>query len=211
MGSESRLATVSYSTTIARSGPDRTPSEGGCRETVYLCLGSNLGDRLANLEFAVERIAAICEIVAVSPIYETAYVGPEHGPQPMFLNCVIKAVTPLQPRALLEWTTAVEKDRDKHPTEHWRPRTLDIDILLYGSEVINEPDLQIPHPRMWDRAFVLAPLSDLEPAMLCPDGEPIHAMAKRLMQNGQHVELARCGIRRVSDRPFPASMSSAGI
>ncbi len=129
----------------------------------YLGLGSNLGDRLAHLQGAVDALAATSGIgvLAVSRVYETAPVG---GPaQEDYLNAVVAIDTELRPRELLDVAMAVEQRADRVRTVRWGPRTLDVDVLVYDDERVDEPDLEIPHPRMHDRAFVLAPLHDVAP------------------------------------------------
>ena len=138
----------------------------------YLGLGSNLGDRLAHLQRAVDALAATTgiRVVAVSDVYETAPVG---GPaQDDFLNAVVAIDTDLAPRDLLAVAMDVEQREERVRTVRWGPRTLDVDILLYGDEQVDEPDLEIPHPRMHERAFVLAPLRDVAPDRVGapPDG-----------------------------------------
>lgn len=140
----------------------------------YLGIGSNLGDRAAHLQGAVDGLAGApgVEVVAVSPVYETAPVG---GPeQPDYLNAVVALDTTLAPRELLVLAHRLEADADRVREEHWGPRTLDVDVLLVGDEEVDEPDLVIPHPRMTERAFVLVPLADLDPAW-APCIPPEHA------------------------------------
>ena len=130
----------------------------------YLGIGSNLGDRLANLQAAVDGIHAAegVTLVAVSPVYETDPVGgPEQGE---FLNAVVAVETSLSPRELLQLAQRLEAEAHRVRTEKWGPRTLDVDVLLVGDEEVHEPDLVIPHPRMWERGFVMVPLGDLDPA-----------------------------------------------
>jgi 2-amino-4-hydroxy-6-hydroxymethyldihydropteridine diphosphokinase len=130
---------------------------------VFLGLGSNVGDRA---RFLADAISSLVGVVAVSPLYETDPVGgPSQGP---FLNVVVELETTLSPRALLGVAHRLESAAGRVRAEHWGPRTLDVDILLYGDLEINEPDLVIPHPRMWDRRFVLAPLADLAPELVPP-------------------------------------------
>jgi 2-amino-4-hydroxy-6-hydroxymethyldihydropteridine diphosphokinase len=132
----------------------------------YLGLGSNLGDRLGHLQRAVEALAATAgiSVVAVSSVYETAPVG---GPaQDDFLNAVIAVDTDLAPPDLLAVAMAVEQLAARVRTVHWGPRTLDVDVLLYGDEQVSSADLQVPHPRMYERAFVLAPLHDVAPDLV---------------------------------------------
>lgn len=129
----------------------------------YLGIGSNLGDRLANLQLAVDALAAEpgIRVVAVSPVYETDPVG--GPPQDQFLNAVVAIDTERAPRALLGVVMSVEQRAHRVRAERWGPRTLDVDILTYGGRAVVEPDLVIPHPRLAERAFVLAPLHDLDP------------------------------------------------
>jgi 2-amino-4-hydroxy-6-hydroxymethyldihydropteridine diphosphokinase len=132
----------------------------------YLALGSNLGDRRAHLQRAVELIGATPEVavVAISRVYETAPVGgPEQGD---YLNAVIAVDTTLDPRALLALAQRAEQDAERVRAERWGPRTLDVDVLLYGDLELEDPDLTIPHPRMWERSFVLAPLRDVAPELV---------------------------------------------
>jgi 2-amino-4-hydroxy-6-hydroxymethyldihydropteridine diphosphokinase len=129
----------------------------------YLGIGTNLGDRLAYLQLAVDALGAAdgVHVVAVSPVYETAPVG---GPeQPDYLNAVVAVDTPSTPRALLELAHTIESAADRVRTVRWGPRTLDVDVLLVGDEQVDEPDLVVPHPRMEERAFVVVPLADLDP------------------------------------------------
>jgi 2-amino-4-hydroxy-6-hydroxymethyldihydropteridine diphosphokinase len=126
----------------------------------YLGIGSNLGDRLAYLQAAVDGLAATdgVEVVAVSAVYETDPIGPE---QPDYLNAVVAVDTTLDPHALLAVGQHLEAGAERVRGERWGPRTLDVDVLWYGDELIDEPDLVVPHPRWKERDFVLAPLADL--------------------------------------------------
>ena len=128
----------------------------------FLALGSNLGDRERYIRDAV---AALPDVVALSPIYETDPVGGPDGQGP-FLNAVVELDTDLSPRELLEWCRRLEAAAGRVRTEHWGPRTLDVDVLLVGDLVVDEPDLVVPHPRMWERDFVLKPLADLAPEVV---------------------------------------------
>ena len=129
---------------------------------VFLALGSNLGDRRAHLRAAV---AGLPDVVAVSPAYETDPVGGPGGQGP-YLNAVVELDTDLGPRRLLELAHRLEDAAGRVRTERWGPRTLDVDVLLVGDQVVDEPDLQLPHPRMWERDFVLVPLRDLAPDLV---------------------------------------------
>ncbi len=128
----------------------------------FLALGSNLGDRRAYLRAGVNRLP---DVVAVSEVYETDPVGGPPG-QGAFLNLVVELRTTRTPRELLAVAQAAEADAARVRVERWGPRTLDVDVLLVGDEVVDEPDLVVPHPRMWERGFVLVPLADLAPEMV---------------------------------------------
>ena len=138
--------------------------------TAYLGLGSNLssalGDRAANLRFALTRIAALpgTRIDAVSPVYETAPWGVSD--QPGFLNLCIGVETVLCPRALLDAVLAIEIETGRERRERWGPRTLDIDILVFGDRHIHEDGLIVPHPELGRRTFVLHPLLDIAPDLV---------------------------------------------
>jgi 2-amino-4-hydroxy-6-hydroxymethyldihydropteridine diphosphokinase len=135
----------------------------------YVGLGANLGDRERTLREALEALAAEdgVEVVAVSTVRETEPVGV--GEQPLFLNGAAELGTTLTARELLEVLLAVEQrfGRVRAPGEHG-PRTLDLDLLLYGDEVIEEPGLTVPHPRLHERRFVLEPLAELAPGLVVP-------------------------------------------
>ena len=134
----------------------------------YFGLGSNLGERAVHLQFAVDGLAAqVGRVVALSPIYETEPVG--GPPQPDFLNAVVAIETALPGRELLRVAKELEAAAGREPPEpgkRWGPRPLDIDILMIGDERIDEPDLVVPHPRIHQRAFVLAPLADVAPELV---------------------------------------------
>jgi 2-amino-4-hydroxy-6-hydroxymethyldihydropteridine diphosphokinase len=127
----------------------------------FLSMGSNLGDRLAILRRAVK---AVPDRVGVSPVYETDPVGgPDQG---AFLNAVVELETERSPRELLELCRSLEHEAKRVRLERWGPRTLDVDVLLVGDLTVDEPDLVVPHPRLWERRFVLAPLRDLAPELV---------------------------------------------
>jgi len=131
--------------------------------TIYLGLGSNLGDRKKNLIAALDRLVpdarVEARVEAVSSLYETDPVGPQD--QQDFYNAVCRATTGLEPRELLAHVKQVERDVGRVPAPRWGPRIIDIDILLYGDETVDQPDLRIPHAEMANRAFVLVPLAEL--------------------------------------------------
>jgi 2-amino-4-hydroxy-6-hydroxymethyldihydropteridine diphosphokinase len=135
-------------------------------KTVYLSLGSNVGDRKANLDGAIERLRAEVEVHRVSPVYETEPL--EFTAQRQFLNLVVEAQTTLFPMQLLRRTAKIEIAMGRVRTVPKGPRTMDIDILLYGGSVVRSARLEIPHPRMCERRFVLAPLADLAPELRHP-------------------------------------------
>ena len=128
----------------------------------YLGLGSNLGDRAAHLQGAIDGLAATpgIAVVAVSPVYETDPVG--GPPQDDYLNAVVAVDTALGARELLTIAQRLEADAQRVRTERWGPRTLDVDVLLVGDIRVDEPDLVVPHPRLGERDFVLIPLADLD-------------------------------------------------
>ncbi len=132
------------------------------RRRAFVALGSNLGDRVGTLRIAV---AGLPDVVAVSPVYETEPVG---GPddQPPYLNLVVELMTDLSARQLLEIGQQLEAAAGRVRAERFGPRILDVDILLVGDEVTDEADLTVPHPRMHERRFVLAPLADLAPELV---------------------------------------------
>jgi 2-amino-4-hydroxy-6-hydroxymethyldihydropteridine diphosphokinase len=142
-----------------------------------LSLGSNLGDRQRFLRDAVDSLGE--SVVAVSPVYETAPVG---GPsQQAFLNIVVELATDLGPRELLAVCHRLESAADRVRQERWGPRTLDVDIIWIDGVTVDEPDLQVPHPRMGARRFVLAPLADLAPDLVDADTlERSHGQVRRL-------------------------------
>jgi 2-amino-4-hydroxy-6-hydroxymethyldihydropteridine diphosphokinase len=134
---------------------------------VYLSLGSNIGDRQSNLQKAIERLADTrLRILRTSPIYETEPV--DYTGQPWFLNQVAEAETELFPMQLLSRIGKIERQLGRARTFPNGPRTIDIDILLYGKTVVHSATLEIPHPRMAQRRFVLAPLADLAPDLRHP-------------------------------------------
>jgi 2-amino-4-hydroxy-6-hydroxymethyldihydropteridine diphosphokinase len=143
--------------------------------TAYLALGSNLGDRLEHLRAAVRELDATegVDVVRSSRVYETEPVGP---PQPAYLNAVVAIDTTLAPRELFEACRGVEDALGRVRAERWGPRTLDVDILVYDEQTVDEPDLQIPHPRMHERGFVLVPLGELDADAMLPGGRRLSTL-----------------------------------
>ena len=128
----------------------------------FVGLGANVGDRRRHLRLAVRGLP---DVVAVSPVYETEPVGGPAGQVP-YLNAVVELVTERGPRALLEVARVLEERAGRVRHQRHGARTLDVDVLLVGDEQVDEPDLVVPHPRMWQRRFVLAPLADLAPELV---------------------------------------------
>jgi 2-amino-4-hydroxy-6-hydroxymethyldihydropteridine diphosphokinase len=141
----------------AGSAPDPPPeNQRHPLHTTYLSLGSNLGDRRANLREAIRQLAPPVVVLAESPIYETPPWGEEN--QPRFFNMAVKADTDLPPMDLRDHVKQIEADMGRKPSYRWGPRSIDIDILLYDDLIMETPELTIPHPRMHERGFVLVPL-----------------------------------------------------
>ncbi len=139
--------------------------------TALIGLGSNIEPRQAHLDKAREALLATpgIEVVAMSSIRETTPVGPVTD-QPAFLNAALELLTTLSPRVLLELLLDIERmfGRDRVADRRWGPRTLDLDLLMYGELVIDDPGLMVPHPRLTERRFVLEPLADLVPDLIVP-------------------------------------------
>ena len=145
--------------------------------TAYIGIGSNLGERESTIRDALELLAADpeLEVEAVSSIRETDPVGVVD--QPRFLNAAIRLATDLAPYPLLERLLAVEQQLGRVRTgERYGPRTIDLDLLLYGDEIVDEPGLRVPHPRLAERRFVLEPLAELDPGLVVPGLGPVQAL-----------------------------------
>ncbi|MCA1597507.1 MAG: 2-amino-4-hydroxy-6-hydroxymethyldihydropteridine diphosphokinase [Chloroflexi bacterium] len=132
----------------------------------YIALGANLSDRAATLRAAIERLGALGVVEAVSPFFDTAPVG--YTEQPRFLNAVARLRTGLPPRELLRELLEIEASLGRVRTVRWGPRVIDLDLLLYDDDIIDEPDLVVPHPRLHERRFVLEPLAALAPDLAHP-------------------------------------------
>ncbi len=137
----------------------------GATRRAFIGLGSNLGDRAAYLRAGVDGLAAAGDVVAVSAVYESEPVGGPGGQGP-YLNVVVELATADPPRRLLERCRSLEEAAQRERAERWGPRTLDADVLWVEGIAVDEPDLTVPHPRMWERRFVLQPLADLAPDLV---------------------------------------------
>lgn len=135
----------------------------------FLALGANLGDREATLLAALEALRRRCDVVAVSSLYETEALVPEgEPPGPDYLNAVCEVSTDLRPHELLRFVKEIEHELGRRPGPRWSARPIDIDILLYDDVALETDDLIVPHPRMAERGFVLAPLAELDPGLMHP-------------------------------------------
>lgn len=155
--------------------------------TAYIGLGSNLGDKEANIKKALELLGAApgVQVKKVASFYRTA---PLYKPkQDFFLNTVAEIETSLDPHELLKLCKDIEKGLERVPTERWGPRTIDLDLLLYGNDKISTSDLIVPHPRMNERAFVIAPLAEIAPGLEVPGGYKANDLARLLLRD-QFVE-----------------------
>ena len=136
-------------------------------DRVAIALGSNVGDRRAHLDYAVSALRSLLTHVQVSRYYDTVPVGVS-GPQAMFLNAALVGSTALAPRAILDALLAIEQQRGRERPYVNAPRTLDLDLILLGDVVLEEPDLVVPHPRFRERRFVLEPLAAVAPELRDP-------------------------------------------
>ena len=138
-------------------------------DAVYLALGSNLGNRAANIALAMRMLAPLVRVEAVSKLYESA---PQDGSdQPNYYNAACRIVTGLSPELLLSHVKRIERLVGRRGAGHWAPRVIDIDIALYGDRVLQAEDLSLPHPRLAERPFVLRPLLDIDPELVLPGTE----------------------------------------
>jgi 2-amino-4-hydroxy-6-hydroxymethyldihydropteridine diphosphokinase len=152
--------------------------------TAFIALGSNLGDPEAQIRGALSTLAAMLEtrLVRHSSLYRNPPVG--YPDQPEFVNAVAEIRTRLAPRDLLDQLLALERNQGRTRDFANAPRTIDLDILLYGGHVVNEPGLTIPHPRMLERAFVLVPLAEIAPDAVVPGVGRVSGLVKRVDASG---------------------------
>ncbi|HEY5835280.1 2-amino-4-hydroxy-6-hydroxymethyldihydropteridine diphosphokinase [Streptomyces sp.] len=148
-------------------------------KTAVIALGGNLGNRLETLQGAVDALEDTpgVRVKAVSPVYETEPWGVEPGTQPPYFNAVVLLRTTLPPASLLERGQAIEEAFRRVRTERWGPRTIDVDIIAYQGVVSDDPALTLPHPRAYQRAFVLVPWYDVDPAAVLPGRGPVADLA----------------------------------
>lgn len=179
--------------------PPASPDEGrgSPRTTVYLGLGSNVGDRSRNLARALARVAELGRLTGVSGVYETDPVGFED--QPPFLNLAARLETALEPVELMETIRTIERDLGRVRTFRNAPRSLDIDILVHGDSRMERGGLRIPHPRMIERAFVLVPLLELEPDLLEPGTGRAYTNYLASVQTADGVADGQMRVRRIMD------------
>lgn len=157
---------------------------------VFLGLGANIGDREEHLRTVLRRLGTRCRIVAVSSLYRSAAVVLEgEAPGPDYLNAVCEIETDLTPSELLALAKEIEHAIGRRPAARWAPRPIDIDILLYGDETIDTPELTVPHPRIAERNFVLVPLAELAPdAVLTALGRTAGALVEEADYGGlEHI------------------------
>jgi 2-amino-4-hydroxy-6-hydroxymethyldihydropteridine diphosphokinase len=143
--------------------------EPACWDTlvaVYIGLGSNLGNRRANMAMALRMLAPLVRVEVVSPLYESA--PQPRADQPNFLNAAARVITGLTPQLLLRHLLTIERDIGRRPSPRWSPRPIDLDIVLFDDQVLDGPELEVPHARMLERAFVLRPLLDIDPDLTHP-------------------------------------------
>jgi 2-amino-4-hydroxy-6-hydroxymethyldihydropteridine diphosphokinase len=169
-------------------------------KVAYLSLGSNLGDRAANLRTAIKKLAQLGGVVAASSFYETEPV--EVAAQPWFLNCAVKLDTEKMPRQLIAGILTLEQEMGRQRKQRKGPRVIDIDILLFGSSIIEIPSLTVPHPKLHERRFVLEPLTEIAP-------DARHPVFMRTMRELRDALPAGQIVKRFSADPSPEAAPTA--
>ncbi|WP_152208588.1 2-amino-4-hydroxy-6-hydroxymethyldihydropteridine diphosphokinase [Marinobacter changyiensis] len=151
---------------------------------VYIGLGSNLADPLRQLARAVVELASLPDtsLIAQSAFYSSRPVGPQD--QPDFINGAVRLNTSLAPLALLDHLQRIENTHGRLRNQHWGPRTLDLDLLLYGDRPVQNERLMVPHPELANRDFVLQPLLELNPELVLPDGRTLAVLRHQCPNNG---------------------------
>ncbi len=156
--------------------------------TAYIAVGSNLADPVNQAKQAIEALKTLpeSEFIKASELYSSTPMGPQN--QPDYINAVVAIKTNLTPLQLLDCTQAIEQEQGRvRKDERWGPRTLDLDIILYGNEVINSERLTIPHYGMKEREFVLYPLAEIAPSLQLPDGIEVSSLLKQVDRNGLNI------------------------
>ncbi len=155
---------------------------------VYIAVGSNLADPVSQATSAIEALKSLpqTEFIIASSLYSSTPMGPQN--QPDYINAVVLVKTELTPLELLDCTQAIELEQGRvRKEERWGPRTLDLDIILYGNEVIDSERLTVPHYGMKEREFVLYPLAEISPNLQLPDGTELPELLKKVDRNGLNV------------------------
>ncbi|GAA0506505.1 2-amino-4-hydroxy-6-hydroxymethyldihydropteridine diphosphokinase [Deinococcus depolymerans] len=166
---------------MTRPAPSPNPP---AHADAFIALGANLGDPLRTLRWAVTQLGALGRVQGVSALYRTAPVGGPPG-QPDYLNAAAQLRTTLAPAVLLAALHALEAQAGRERHERWAARTLDLDLITYADLISTDPALSLPHPRAWERPFVLAPLRDLQPDLRSPlSGERVQDALRRLGNGG---------------------------
>lgn len=156
--------------------------------TAYIAVGSNLADPVSQANLAIETLKSLpqSKFIATSKLYSSTPMGPQN--QPDYINAVVAIETELTPIELLNCTQAIEQEQGRvRKDERWGPRTLDLDIILYGNEVIDSERLTVPHYGMKEREFVLYPLAEIAPSLQLPDGTELNELLKVVDKNGLNV------------------------
>jgi 2-amino-4-hydroxy-6-hydroxymethyldihydropteridine diphosphokinase len=162
----------------------------------FFGIGSNIGDRLANLRQAIARLHDEMTVTTISPVYQTEPWGEKA--QPAFLNICVAAETSIDPHDLLHLIKQIEREIGRTPGRHWGPRLIDIDILFYDALIVNDDELSIPHPFLPQRAFVLAPLADIIPNFVHPvNGQTVQEM---------YLAVDNHTVEQIGELAFPVSL-----